>query len=59
MESLLEWIGLTSILLAVVVCIIGCKSWDLGRDYIIKDNFGKRLNLFEKFCDGLKTFFKM
>lgn len=59
METLLEWIGLTSILLAIVVCIIGCKAWDLGRDYIIKDNFGKRLNFFEKWCDGFKRFLQI
>ena len=59
METLLNWIGLTSVLLAIVVSIIGCKAYDLGRDYIIKGNFGRRLNIFEKWADGLKIFFKM
>lgn len=59
METLLNWIGLTSVLLAIVVSIIGCKAYDLGRDYIIEGNYGRRLNIFEKWADGLKTFFKM
>lgn len=59
MEKLLDWIGLTSILLSIVTCIIVCKAWDLGRDYIIDGNYGRRLNIFEKWFDGLKTFIKM
>lgn len=59
MEELLNWMGLTAILLAVVVSIIVCKAWDLGRDYIIDGNYGRRLNIFEKWFDGLKTFVKM
>ena len=53
MEELLNWIGLTVILLAVVVSIIISEAWALGRDYVyISKNKAKRLNWFEKWCDG-------
>lgn len=55
MEELLNFIGLTVILLAVVVSIIISEAWALGRDYIyINDNKAKRLNCIEKWLDGFK-----
>lgn len=58
-ENLLDWISLTCVCLAFVVSYIICKSWDLGRDYIIDGNRGKRLNFIQKWFDGLRTFIKM
>ena len=53
MEELLNWMGLTAILLAVVVSIIIAEAWALGRDYVyITETKAKRLNWFEKWCDG-------
>lgn len=55
MEELLNWIGLTAILLAVVVSIIIAEAWALGRDYVyITKNKAKRLNRIEKWLDGFK-----
>jgi ABC-type Fe3+ transport system permease subunit len=55
MEELLNWIGLTVILLAVVVSIIISEAWALGRDYVyITKNKAKRLNRVEKWIDGFK-----
>lgn len=55
MEELLNWIGLTAILLAVVVSIIIAEAWALGRDYVyITKNKAKRLNSVEKWLDGFK-----
>ena len=60
MEKLLDWIGLTSILLSIVTCIIVCKAWDLGRDYVyITEIKAKRLNWFEKWLDGFKKFLQI
>ena len=59
MEKLLDWMGLTCILLAIIVAIIIVESWNHGRDYVIKDNFAKRLNVFEKWVDGFITFLKL
>ena len=58
-ENLLDWISLTCVLIAIVGSYLVCKAWDLGRDFIIKDNYGKRLNKIEKFFDGLITLFKI
>jgi hypothetical protein len=55
MEELLNWIGLTVILLAVVVSIIIAEAWSLGRDYVyITETKAKRLNRVEKWIDGFK-----
>lgn len=55
MEELLNWIGLTCILLAVVVSIIIAEAWALSRDYVyITKNKAKRLNRVEKWLDGFK-----
>lgn len=55
MEVLLNFIGLTVILLAVVVSIIISEAWALGRDYVyITKNNAKRLNCIEKWLDGFK-----
>lgn len=50
---MLNWMGITAILLAVVVSIIIAEAWALGRDYVyITETKAKRLNWFEKWCDG-------
>lgn len=55
MEELLNFIGLTVILLAVVVSIIISEAWALGRDYVyITKDKAKRLNCIEKWLDGFK-----
>lgn len=55
MEVLLNFIGLTVILLAAVVSIIISEAWALGRDYVyITKNKAKRLNFIEKWLDGFK-----
>ena len=55
MEELLNFIGLTVILLAVVVSIIISEAWALGRDFVyITKNKAKRLNCIEKWLDGFK-----
>ena len=61
MEALLNIIGLTAILFAVVVAIIINEAWSLGRDYIInkEHTYAKRLNWFEKWCDGFITLLKL
>lgn len=58
-ENLLDWISLTCVVLAFVGSYLICKAWDLGRDFIIKDNYGKRLNFIEKWFDGLITLLKI
>lgn len=60
-EVLLNWMGLTCILLAVVVAIIISEAWSHGRDYITDKHYTKarRLNWFEKWCDGFLTLLKM
>ena len=58
-ENLLDWISLTVVLLAFVGSFLACKCWDLGRDFIIKGNYGKRLNFIEKWFDGLITLLKI
>lgn len=58
-ENLLDWISLTCVLIAIVGSYLVCKAWDLGRDFIIEGNYGKRLNKIEKFFDGLITLFKI
>lgn len=61
METLLNVIGITVILIAVVLAIIITEAWSLGRDYIVNKSFtyAKRLNWFEKFCDGFLRLIKM
>ena len=55
MKVLLNFIGLTVILLAAVVSIIISEAWALGRDYVyITKNKAKRLNFIEKWLDGFK-----
>ena len=34
-------------------------SWELGKDFIIKDNKGRRLNPFEKWIDGFGKLLKL
>ena len=58
-EELLGWISLTVVFLAFVGSYLACKSWELGRDFIIKGNHGRRLNFIEKWFDGLFTLLKM
>ena len=58
-ENLLDWISLTVVLLAFVGSYLACKCWELGRDFIIKGNYGKRLNFIEKWFDGLITLLKI
>ena len=58
-ENLLDWISLTVVLLAFVGSYLACKCWELGRDFIIKGNFGKRLNFIEKWFDGLVKLLKI
>lgn len=58
-EELLGWISLTCVLLAFVGSYLAVKAWEMGRDFIIKDNYGKRLNFIEKWFDGLFTLLKM
>ena len=57
--ELLNWIGLTCVLICACLAFIINASWNLGRDYIIKGNKGKRLNFIQKFFDGFHTFLKM
>lgn len=53
METLLNWMGLTAILLMVALALVIAEAWALGRDYVyITKNKAKRLNWFEKWCDG-------
>lgn len=61
MEMLLNVIGITVILVTVVLAIIITEAWSLGRDYIVNKTFtkAKRLNWFEKFCDGFLRLLKM
>lgn len=55
METLLNLMGLTCILIAVCVSIIIAEAWSLGRDYVyINKNKAKRLNCVEKWLDGFK-----
>lgn len=58
-EELLGWISLTIILLSVFGSYLACKCWELGRDFIIKGNFGRRLNFIEKWFDGLMKLLKI
>ena len=58
-ENLLDWISLTVVLLAFVGSYLICKCWELGHDFIIKGNYGKRLNFIEKWFDGLMTLLKI
>lgn len=58
-EELLDWISLTVVLLVFVGSYLACKCWELGRDFIIKGNYGKRLNKIEKWFDGLITLLKI
>lgn len=53
METLLNWMGLTAILLVVALALVIAEAWALGRDYVyVTKNKAKRLNWFEKWCDG-------
>jgi hypothetical protein len=55
MEELLNWMGLTCILLVVVGTLIVTEAWSLGRDYIyVTKTKAKRLNYVEKWLDGFK-----
>lgn len=55
MEELLNWIGLTAILFAVVLSIIISEAWSLGRDFIyVGKNKARHLNCVEKWLDGFK-----
>lgn len=58
-EDLLDWISLTCVLLAFTGSYLAIKAWELGRDFIIKGNHGRRLNKIEKWFDGLFTLLKM
>lgn len=53
METLLNWMGLTAILLMVALALVIAEAWALGRDYVyITKNKAKRLNWLEKWFDG-------
>lgn len=53
METLLNWMGLTAILLTVALALVIAEAWALGRDYVyITKNKAKRLNWLEKWFDG-------
>ena len=55
METLLNWMGLTAILLMVALALVIAESWALGRDYVyITKNKAKRLNCIQKWIDGFK-----
>ena len=58
-EELLGWISLTCVCLAFAGSYLAVKAWDLGRDFIIDGNKGKRLNFIEKWFDGLITLLKI
>ena len=58
-EELLGWISLTCVLLAFVGSYLAVKAWELGRDFVIEGNHGRRLNCVEKFFDGVKTLLKI
>lgn len=58
-EELLGWISFTCVCLAFAGSYLAVKAWELGRDYIIKDNYGRRLNKIEKWFDGLITLLKI
>lgn len=58
-ENLLDWISLTVVILAFVGSYLACKCWELGRDFIINGNYGRRLNFIEKWFDGLITLLKI
>ena len=34
-------------------------AWELGEKYLISENFGKRLNPFERWIDGLRRLLKL
>ena len=38
---------------------LGIQCWYLGADYVIKGNFGKRLNPIQKWLNGLDNLLKM
>ena len=53
METLLNWMGLTAILLVVALALVIAEAWALGRDYVyVTKNKAKRLNWLEKWFDG-------
>jgi ABC-type Fe3+ transport system permease subunit len=53
METLLNWMGLTAILLMVALALVIAEAWALGRDYVyVTKNKAKRLNWLEKWFDG-------
>ena len=58
-EDLLDWISLTCVCLAFAGSYLAIKAWELGRDFIIKGNYGRRLNKIEKWFDGLITLLKI
>lgn len=59
-EELLNWIGLTVILISACIAIIIQTSWNLGADYkMLSKNKARRLNCLEKFFNGLHVFLKM
>lgn len=59
-EELLNWIGLTVLLISVFAALIIQISWDLGADYkMLSKSKARRLNCLEKFFNGLHIFLKM
>jgi ABC-type Fe3+ transport system permease subunit len=53
METLLNWMDLTVILLMVALALVIAEAWALGRDYVyVTKNKAKRLNWLEKWFDG-------
>ena len=58
-EELLNWIGLTVLLISACIAIIIQTSWDLGPNYkMLSKNKARRLNCLEKFFNGLHVFLK-
>ena len=47
------------LLLFIFCLMILVFSWDMGKDFIIKGNKGRRLNPFEKWFDGFVKLMKM
>lgn len=55
MFTMLFVLGLLLFIFCLMVLVF---SWDMGRDYIIKGNKGRRLNPFEKLYDGFVELMK-
>ena len=56
-------IGLALFTLSLVFFIfflsVAIFAWEMGEKYLISENFGKRLNPFERWIDGLRRLLKL